>query len=65
MLSHSVVSHAVQPHGLTRLLWPWNFPSNNTGVCCHFLLQGIFPIQGLDPHLLCLLHWQENFSFYH
>ena len=24
----------------------------------HFLLQGIFPIQGSNPHLLCLLHWQ-------
>ena len=23
------------------------------------LLQGIFPTQGLNPHLLCLLHWQE------
>ena len=26
-------------------------------VCCHSLLQGIFPIQGLNP---CLLHWQVN-----
>ena len=26
---------------------------------CHFLLQEIFPTQGLNPHLLCLLHcWQ-------
>ena len=24
----------------------------------HFLLQGIFPTQGLNPCLLCLLHWQ-------
>ena len=23
---------------------------------CHFLLQGIFPTQGLNLHLLCLLH---------
>ena len=30
----------------------------NTGVGCHVLLQGIFPTQGLNPHLLCLLHWQ-------
>ena len=29
----------------------------NSGVGCHFLLQGIFPIQGLNP---CLLHWQED-----
>ena len=32
------------------------FPSKNTGVGCHFLLQGIFPTQGSNPHLLCLLH---------
>ena len=25
---------------------------------CHFLLQGIFPIEGLNPRLLYLLHWQ-------
>ena len=24
----------------------------------HVLLQGIFPTQGVNPHLLCLLHWQ-------
>ena len=40
---------------------PWNFPGKNTGVGCHFLLQGFFPMQGLDPHLR-LLHWQ---IFYH
>ena len=27
---------------------------------CHALLQGIFPTQGLNPHLLCLLHWQTD-----
>ena len=31
------------------------FPGRNTGVGCHFLLQGIFLIQGSNP---CLLHWQ-------
>ena len=30
----------------------------NTGVGCHVLYQGIFPTQGLNPLLLCLLHWQ-------
>ena len=25
-----------------------------------FLLQGIFPTQGSNPHLLHLLHWQAN-----
>ena len=32
----------------------------NTGVDCHALLQGIFPIQGLNLCLLCLLHWQAG-----
>ena len=27
---------------------------------CHFLLQEIFPIQGLNQRLLCLLHWQAD-----
>ena len=31
------------------------FPGKNTGVSCHFLLQGIFLTQGLNLHLLCLL----------
>ena len=30
---------------------PWDFPGKNTGVGCHFLLQGIFPTQGLNPDL--------------
>ena len=29
-----------------------------TGVGCHALLQEIFPVQGSNPHLFCLLHWQ-------
>ena len=35
----------------TRLLCPWDFPGN-TGVCCHFLLQGIFATHGWNPSLL-------------
>ena len=31
-------------------------PGKNTGVGCHALLQGIFPTQGSNPPLLCLLH---------
>ena len=45
---------------VTRLLSPWNSPGKNTGVGCHFLLQGIFPTQGFNPWLLCLLHWQVD-----
>ena len=39
MLSHSVVSDSLQPHGLepTRLFSPLDFPSKNTRVDCHFL----------------------------
>ena len=32
----------------------------NTRVGCHFLLWGIFPTQGLNLHLLHLLHWQAR-----
>ena len=45
-----------------RLLCPWNFPSKHHGVGYHFLLQGIFLTQGLNPHLLHLLHWQADSS---
>ena len=42
------VSHVqlfLRPHGLqpTMLLCEPNFPGKNTGVGCHFLLQGICP----------------------
>ena len=51
----SVVSSSLQLHGWqpTSLLCPWNFPGRNTGVGCHFLLQGIFLTWGLNT---CLLH---------
>ena len=39
---------------------PWGSPGKNTGVDCHFLLQGIFLIQGLNPHLLHLLYLQAD-----
>ena len=28
---------------------PWGSPGKNTGVGCHFLLQGIFPLPGIEP----------------
>ena len=37
-----------------------NSPGKNTGVGCHALLQGIFPTQGSNPCLSCLLHWEEG-----
>ena len=61
----SVVSKSLWSHGRypARLLYPWGFPSNNTGMGCHFLLQRIFSTQGWNPHLLCLLHWQADSSY--
>ena len=52
----------LQPRQLkpTRLLCPWDFPGKNTEVGCHWLLQGISPIQGWNPCLLRLLHWQAD-----
>ena len=49
----------LQPHGLQHatLLCPWDFPGKNTGVGCHFLLQGIFLTQGSHLHLL---PWQGD-----
>ena len=48
-----------RPHVLwpSRLLCSWDFPGKNTGVGCHFLLQGIFPTQGSNPQPL---HWQVD-----
>ena len=34
-----------------QLLCPWDFPDKNTGVGCHFLLQGLFTTWGLNPGL--------------
>ena len=38
----------------------WYFLGKNTGVGCHFLLQGIFQTHGSNPGLLHLLHWQAD-----
>ena len=35
----------------SRFLCPWDFPGKNTGVGCHFLLQEIFPTEGVNPGL--------------
>ena len=55
-------SNSLRPYGQqsARPFCPWDSPGKNTGVGCHFLLQGIFPSQGLNP---CLLH-QQAYSFY-
>ena len=45
-----------------RLLCLWDSPGENTGVCCHAVLHGIFPTQGSNQCLLCLLLWQVGSS---
>ena len=54
--SNSFATLGLKP---ARLLCPWDFPGNSSGVGCHFLLKGIFPTWELNPCLLCLLHWPE------
>ena len=62
----SVTSNSLQFHSLwnmhspTRLLCLWNFLGKSTGAGFHFLLQGIFLTQALNPCLLYLLHWQVD-----
>ena len=46
--SRSAVSDFFRPHGIYN---PWNTPGQNTGVGSLSLLQGIFPMQGLNPGL--------------
>ena len=49
----------LQGQQTTWLLCLWNSPGKNTGMGCHFLLQRIFPTQGSNLHLLCLLHCRQ------
>ena len=53
-VSHSVGLDSLRPHRPqpTRLHCPWDFSSKDTGVHCHFLLQGIFATKGLNPGVL-------------
>ena len=53
------MSDSFRPCGLqpTRLLRPWDSPGKDTGVGCHFLLQGIFLTQGSNP---CLPHCRQT-----
>ena len=56
------MSNSLRCYGLqnARVFCPWDFPGKNTGVGYHALLQGIFPILGLNLCLLGLLHWQAG-----
>ena len=52
---------SILPNSVTlwtaAVLCPWDFLGKKTGVGCHFLLQEIFPTQGLNLRLLC---WQVD-----
>jgi len=45
-----------------QALLSMEFTGKNTRVGCQFLLQGIFPTQGWNLNLLCLLYWQVDSS---
>ena len=62
-LSRAIMSNSLQPQGLqpTRLPCPCSFSGKNIWASCHFLLQGIFPTQGSNLHLLHPLYWQADF----
>ena len=59
LFSYSVMSDSLRPHGLypIRLLYPWG---KNTGVGCHFLLQGIFLTQRLNLPPPISWHWHPG-----
>ena len=71
LLLYSVYYHILLPAYSTTsiFLCPWDFPGKNTGVGCHFLLQEIFPTQGLNsglPHcrqtLYHLSQWESHYQ---
>ena len=45
-------------YSVALITW-YRILEKNTGVGCHFLLQGIFPTQGSNP---CLLHCRQTLS---
>ena len=58
MLSH--IQFFVTPWTVTHQApHPWNFPGRSTEAGCHFLLQRMFPTQGLNLRLLRLLHCRQ------
>ena len=70
---HKVLAPCVLSHFscVQLLVTPWTvarqapqttgFSRQETGMGGHDLLQGILPIQGLNLHLLHLLHWLAEF----
>ena len=58
-LSFSCVHFFVTPWTVACQAPLWDSPGKNTGLGCYALLQGIFLTQGLNLHLLCLLHCRQ------
>ena len=52
LVSHKLLKTHFHVKMALMLHSPWDFPGKNTGVGCHFLLQGIFLTQGSNPGLL-------------
>ena len=59
LLFSSISLHWLLRKVFLSVLILWDSPGKNTGVGCHFLLQGIFPTQGLNLHLLCFLYGRQ------
>ena len=53
----ALLLYGLQP---PRILCPRRSPGKNTGVGCHFLLQGIFPLKRSNLSVLCFLHCQSD-----
>ena len=65
VLSYSVVSDSLWPHGLlpARLLCWWTFPGKNTGVGCHFYTRGSFWPK--DQTLISCISCNGRWILYH
>ena len=64
----AVLSCSVTSNRLSETLWTVAHQATlsmglrsgkNIGIGCHFLLQGIYPTQGLNPCLLCCLYCRQ------
>ena len=53
------MSTLFDPMDPSKILCLWDFLGKNSGVGCHFLLQGIFLNQGSNLHFLGLLHCRQ------
>ena len=68
LVSRPGVSDSFRPHVACQAPLSMDFPGKNTGMGCHFLLQGIFPTQGLNTCLplgqWILYHWTTREAWF-